>query len=649
MKRKRVDIQAILADENLRRELMVPTLQALQAREGIETTRDQAERAYYVVQEGEKAVFFDLVRAEVGRREERFVEALWNRQDAEGAKVGTGRVRFDVARRDFGTIEGSPLAYRRVGLVAHIFRQAPPLDPGFGAVKQGLATAADLRFVRHSWEVAPGHAGQATDWVPFAKGGGFSRFYSDVHLVVRWEHSGSAIRAFKGAYIRNERYYFKPGLTWPLRTQRGFNLRVMPAGCIFGHKGPAIFPVRERDTWFLLGLANSAPAEYLLKGLMSFGSWEVGVIKRLPVPQPTAQQRERIGNLALRIHNIKSSWDEGNEVSTRFRRPWLLLGDLGVLAVPQRLDHLAHHEATEEAHIQALYAQLNDEVYKLYNIPAATRATIEETLGERPPEILWPRMERKSPEQKRMEHVWRLLSHAVQRVVEADEDGIVPFAAVSGETSLLDRLHQELARLFPEQDINQLETEITNELKRKVRGYKSASSLGQWLDNHFFAFHASLYKKRPILWHIASRQGHTPFAFGALCQYHKFDADRMAKLRAGYLRDAIESFRREAARASQEDRAEDRTEWQARLEEAQALDRKLQAVQEGRHGGSEGDEDEAQDQELEHDQELDYRILTPWKSPEDRPQGWEPDLDDGVKVNIEPLQRAGVLRLKNVV
>ena len=110
----------------------------------------------------------------------------------------------------------------------------------------------------------------------------------------------------------------------------------------------------------------------------------------------------------------------------------------------------------------------------------------------------------------------------------------------------------------------------------------------------------------------------------------------MAKLRAGYLRDAMETFRREAALADKERRAEDRIEWQTKLEEAQALDRKLQAVQEGHHEGTEGGD-------------RDYRILPPWKSPEDRPKGWAPDIDDGVKVNIEPLQKAGVLRIRKVV
>ena len=110
----------------------------------------------------------------------------------------------------------------------------------------------------------------------------------------------------------------------------------------------------------------------------------------------------------------------------------------------------------------------------------------------------------------------------------------------------------------------------------------------------------------------------------------------MAKLRSSYVREALNVFRREAGLASQEGRANDRLEWQSKIEETEALDQRLQWVQEGQHEGAEGSD-------------RDFRILTPWKSTDERPKGWEPDLDDGVKVNIEPLQRAGVLRRNDLV
>ena len=120
---------------------------------------------------------------------------------------------------------------------------------------------------------------------------------------------------------------------------------------------------------------------------------------------------------------------------------------------------------------------LNEEVYSLYGIPPGTRAAIRENLGQLPREVIWPQMEGKTPDQKRMDHVWRLLSYAVKRVVEADEDGLVPFLQVSGEAPLLDRVHAELGKLFPARDVNEVEVEIVNELKRKVKGYDRVESI----------------------------------------------------------------------------------------------------------------------------------------------------------------------------
>jgi len=389
---------------------------------------------------------------------------------------------------------------------------------------------------------------------------------------------------------------------------------------------------------FLLGVGNSSIVEYILRGLISFGAWEAGAVKRIPVPKPTREIREQIEIFSRSIYDAKAAWDNGNEVSTRFCTPWILINQIGSQSkrMYELLLQLLDFEAAEDSRLQQLYAKLDDTVYQLYSIPDKVRKNIEHTLRERPAEVIWPQMEGKSAEQKRMEHVWRLLSYVVKRVVEADEDGIVPYLTLSGESSLLDRFYKVLEAQFPGQSVSQVEVEIVNELKCKVKGYRSVNSIREWLEDVYFEYHVSLYKNRPIFWHIASAQGKTSAAFGALVQYHKFDKNRMAKLRGTYLRDAIDFFHREAALASQERRESDRLEWQTKLEEAQELDRRLQLIQEGHFEGKEGGN-------------RDFRILTPWKSAEERPKGWDPDIDDGVKVNIEPLQKAGVLRRNDLI
>ena len=47
---KRTNIKAILTDPAQRRELMIRNIITIQAREGIETTREQAEAAYNTIQ-----------------------------------------------------------------------------------------------------------------------------------------------------------------------------------------------------------------------------------------------------------------------------------------------------------------------------------------------------------------------------------------------------------------------------------------------------------------------------------------------------------------------------------------------------------------------------------------------------------------------
>ena len=558
---------------------MVQTLQATQAREGIETTREQAERAYYVVTEAECAAFFDVERFRAGkrypdRRHEMFVRAIAD---------GRESVRFDVGRRDFAAVDGSPLAYRRVRFMAPVFRENPALDPGYARARLGTHTGNDLRYVRYWWEPGTRERGGFT-WEPFAKGGGYSRFYYDVNLVVHWDPSRRTFAKFYGRKGRETERpeslddFFQPGLTWTRRTQRGFNVRLLSKGCIFSDKGPSIFPSEPAYAGYLLAICNSAVAEYLLQGLTSFGSWETAAVKKLPVPECSPEAANALGTQAKIIFQEKATWDEGNESSTRFRRPWLLDEQFADTPTPIsiRLDRLAEDEIAKERQIQNVYAKVNDEVYKLYGISHAMRAIIEETLGERPPEVLWPQMEGKAPGQKRAEHMFRLLSYVVKRVVEADDDGIVPFAAVAGEPSLADRVHDELQVLFPGLDVGRVEAEIANELKTSAKGYRRTSGIAEWLENAFFKFHCSLYKSRPIYWHIASSQGASPFAFAALVHYHRFDGNRIAQLRAQYLRDAVETFRREGALADKEGRVDARQDWQARLEEAQELDRRLQ-------------------------------------------------------------------------
>lgn len=634
---KRYDIKKLLANPDLRRRLIVESTRVTQAREDIQVSREQVENSYYVVTEAEKTIFFGLAEfrqqeGDIDGRHLQFVRTVRG-ESHDGV--------FEVASRDFRAVEGAPLAYSRIAAIAHVFRENPALEPGFGYARMGGHTSADERLVRYWWEVIGCSRKPDREFLPFAKGGPFSRFYCDIFLRISWDPQR---RSFHNWFGREGRQierpeslddYFKPGLTWPRRTAKGLNVRRLPQGCVFADKGPVIFGKNEQTENYLLGVANTNFFEYLFRTKTSF-SWEVGIMKTMPIPEGTLEQRNTVGSCAKQIHDAKAAWDTGSEVSSHFEQPWLLqtsCSDNATTLVPA-LDAVLAREAALDAELAATYRRLNEAVYRLYGVNDALRARIEPTIGERPPEVVWPQMEGRTVEQKRMEHVCRLLSYTVKCVVEEDDDGLVSLQSVAQELPLLERVRAKLATFFPEQDPHTLEIEIVNELKKRVKGYRRTEALQEWLTDAFFDFHCDLYQQRPILWNLASSQDSADPAFSVIVHYHRFDYDLLAKLRSVHLRDRMTTLRREAAQAGKDGREDDRLQLLAAVEEVEAFDRKLARLQEGHHSGAEGGDE-------------DYRILTSWKKPEDRPNGWRPDLDDGVKVNIAPLARTGLLRIKN--
>jgi hypothetical protein len=189
----------------------------------------------------------------------------------------------------------------------------------------------DFRYFRAAWEVAPRNIGRYARWVPLAKGGAFSPFYADIHLLVDWDESRRSYRDFYGTVHRplskpaSLEYFFRPGITWPRRTD-GLSFRILPAGCIFADKGPAIFEVHDDPRHLLrtLALVNSAPFKDLVKTLLArtslAQSFEVGLVRSIPLPEAGAAG-DQLERLALNCIAAARESDRGEEVSHLFITP----------------------------------------------------------------------------------------------------------------------------------------------------------------------------------------------------------------------------------------------------------------------------------------------------------------------------------------
>lgn len=189
-----------------------------------------------------------------------------------------------------------------------------------------------------------------------------------------------------------------------------------------------------------------------------------------------------------------------------------------------------------------------------------------------------------------------------------DDDGIFCIPSLNAEQAGAERLRDYLQQVFAAEWNNQTITDLLQKEGAK------AANLEQWLRDEFFVQHCKVFQNRPFLWHIwdGRKDG-----FSVLVNYHKLDKDNLSKLIYTYLNDWIRGC--VAKKNAGESGAE------GLLSAALKLKEKLEAILQG---------------------EAPYDIFVRWKPLEQQPIGWEPDLNDGVRLNIRPFVEAGVLRSK---
>jgi hypothetical protein len=310
--------------------------------------------------------------------------------------TSTARQRFQIEPTSFGAIPRSPFAYWASSGVLQCFAQLPPFQANGRSACIGLSTEDDARFLRLTWEPIPS---PKRYWYPFAKGGAFSRYYYDHHLLLNWGRDGYELKRFAerrteelfgspswSRWINNWKFYYRPGLTWPRRTQGGLSLRALSAGCIFANKGPTAFVQSDDDELLLalLALTNSEAFRALVDLQMAFGSYEAGVIQRTPVPKLTQTDESALASLARRAWSSKRSLDTRTETSHAFTLPALLQVDGDTLTACATA--WAERVSVVEADLVAIQAEIDERCFELYGIGEDDRRAITEGFGGGAPE-----------------------------------------------------------------------------------------------------------------------------------------------------------------------------------------------------------------------------------------------------------------------
>lgn len=306
---------------------------------------------------------------------------------------------YEVAVADFEAIPGAPLAYWMGAGLRRLFTDQPALE-GHGAdVRVGLQTGDDFRFVRAFWEIDPRSIARSRDetrsggkWVPFAKGGEYSPYWADIHLVVNYGNDGQELRDFSGSVIRNPQYYFRPGLTWPPRTNSGFGIRVLPAGGAFGHKGPAVFASHD-DGYGALVWLNSRVVQASIDAMVAAGeevssggasrSYEVGLVQKLPwLPQLDGSARLR--QLAAEIVDLRRQDDTADETTRSFLAPAVLAHLVAGAGFMDAVQETMQERSGRWDAILRATLDAEHEMHRIAELDADALAYLDEEVGRHP-------------------------------------------------------------------------------------------------------------------------------------------------------------------------------------------------------------------------------------------------------------------------
>jgi len=487
----------------------------------------------------------------------------------------------------------------------------------------GLTTLDNERFIRLHWEVPIG----SKRWIGFAKGGSGPKYYQEISLSLDWDNNGAALKQrakeYGGAasrFIASEDKYFLSGLTYP-RVGKTLSLRILPKGCIFAEKGISIFPLNDRETnssnlLALLAILNSKPVEYMVSITSPGRFWESGSINRIPLPHNW--NSHNLHELAYKGYVLSRAAFEADETSRVFISPLIEIkqGEIEELQleidnIVTKIYHLhddiqlgkssySQEMEIEDNEADAIYPEIKHFDYLQYALGVVT-GRWDIRIGKNP---VLARNSTDPFEKLPPLSPGSLLSDISNYPIRIAWEGIL-VDDPDHPDDIVTHSHDVLELLFPgrgeavEQDACQVLG-----VKNLREYFRKSGGGGFWMD-HVKRYTKSR-RKAPIYWLLQSNRKN----YALWLYYHRLDKDLLFKALTQYVEPKI------------------------RLEEEHLKSLRAQRGQFGTGG--------RQAKELDQAMERQEHLLVELEDFRDKLRraadlGLEPDLNDGVVLNIAPL------------
>ena len=544
---------------------------------------------------------------------------------------------YEQSADNFYKIAGAPVAYWASDDMLRTFVENRTLGT-IARPRIGQNTGDNNRFLRLWFEVSYqrirfglSHDSMTTEhykWLPYNKGGEYRRWYGNQDYIVNWEDDGKEIKDFAvirnhgkhwSRYIQNIENMCKPGVTWSFITSGAFSVRYMPKGFICDVAGSAIFPAEEQIP-AILALCNSKYAAKVLGLLNPTLNMQAGNVASIPVKQEILDNNEIAILSKTCIELSKEDWD-CYETSWGFSANPLVRAVSTVeqayeefrLEALKRFTLIKEHEETLNKIIIEYYG-LSHEIEPDIDASRITvhQADISMDIRGLISYAVGCMFGRYSLDVSGLVYAGGIWDASKYTSYQPDPDNCIPITDEAYfEDDIVGRFIEFIRVVFGTETLEENLNFIAKALGNK--GNTSREIIRNYFLNDFFKDHCTTYSvtgsgKRPIYWLFDSGKQN---GFKALVYMHRWNADTVGNLRVEYLHRMQRVYEKEIERMQDIiDNSRDNREINQASKRREKLVKQLK---------------EARD----YDAKIAHVALS----------RVEIDLDDGVKVNYEKVQK----------
>lgn len=452
---------------------------------------------------------------------------------------------FEADKSAFKSIPGSPIAYWASRRIREAFSHDSLYDHSISPSQN--ITGNNERFVRKFWELNSYKINKKDEWIFYAKGGGYRKWWGNLFDVVNWTPKARQIYqqgdGKHASQIINKNYWYVQGITWGLITSALPSFRVMPEMATYDKGGSTII-VENKYYLFSLGLLNSKIFLSLSEMLNPTLNFQVKDVRSMPI----IFSKENLINEIVKsnICQSKLDWDS-------FETSW---------------DFVKHPLVRRFKTIKESYdewdKECNDRFNQLKSNEKELNRIFIDIYGLQ--DELTPEVEDKDVTVRKADltrEIKSLISYAVGCMFgrySLDTEGLA-YAGGDWDTSKYKTYIPDNDNIIPICDDEYFDDDIVARFIEFIKaaygedtlegnlqfiadglGGKGSSReiIRNYFINDFFNDHTKIYQKRPIYWQFDSGKKN---GFKALMYIHRYTPDLIARMRTSYVHEQQSRYR----------------------------------------------------------------------------------------------------------